>query len=152
MSAPHKPYDLHASIGFQATLSARTFEKRLEDGLKTIDLTRIQWCILLAVGSEGRRRPSQIAEFIGIDRTATSRGLRMLETNGLITRSPDHMDRRVTQVILSEAGFKALALALPIAAENNVYFSEKLSLDELGVLERLLIKLRDGETDAITNF
>lgn len=152
MTAPHKPYDLHASIGFQATLSARSFERRLEENLKTIGLSRLQWCVLLAVGAEGRHRPSQIAEFIGIDRTATSRALRSLEKDGLIERRPDRMDRRVTQVLLSETGREKLALALPIAAENNAHFSKKLSTDEIKMLGRLLVKLRAGDTGNFSNF
>jgi DNA-binding MarR family transcriptional regulator len=152
MMKTHKPYDLHASIGFQATLSARTFERRLEDGLKTIGLTRMQWCVLLAVGGENHNRPSQIAEFIGIDRTATSRALRSLEAEELIERTPDRKDRRVTQVVLTEAGHEKLDQALPIAAENNGYFSDKLNPDELASLHRLLLKLRAGEHNEISNF
>ncbi len=152
MSNSHKPYDLHASIGFQATLSARTFERRLEDGLKEIGLTRIQWCVLVAVGVEECKRPSQIAQFIGIDRTATSRALRSLDSAGFIERIPDRQDRRVTQVVLTQAGQDRLTQALPIATENNGYFSEKFDHEELETLGQLLIKLRAGEQSEISNF
>ena len=78
MTTPHKPYNLHASVGYQATLSSRVFERRLEDGLKSIAITRLQWCILVAIGLEARSTPSDISDFLGIDRTATSRALKMM--------------------------------------------------------------------------
>jgi DNA-binding MarR family transcriptional regulator len=46
----------------------------------------VGWCILLAVEEEGLKNPSEIAQFVGIDRTATSRALRQLEDEGLIAR------------------------------------------------------------------
>ena len=61
------PYRLHKSLGYQMSLTTRIQEKRLEDGLRTLGLTRIQWCILLAVGNEKLRNPSDIAAFVGID-------------------------------------------------------------------------------------
>jgi len=72
MSAENKRYDLHGSLGYQATVTARSFERRLEERLRKLGLSRLGWCILLAVGEEKLASPSDIAGFIGIDRTATS--------------------------------------------------------------------------------
>jgi DNA-binding MarR family transcriptional regulator len=152
MTTSHKPYDLHASVGFQATLSSRVFERRLEDGLKAIAVSRLQWCILVAIGINSQRRPSDIAQFLGIDRTATSRALRGMEADGLVARTPDTRDRRKTDVALTDQGREKLAQALPIASENTAYFGEKLTTHEAEVLQKLLIKLRRGEENNLSNF
>ena len=152
MTLTHKPYDLHASVGYQATLSSRVFERRLEEGLKTIGLSRLQWCMLAAIGLELRKTPSDISKFLGIDRTATSRCLRGMETENLIERTPSRDDRRKTLVSLTEIGAEKLAQALPIASENNGYFMKKLTSDEARILQTLLMKLRSGEEANLSNF
>ncbi|GFE65422.1 MarR family winged helix-turn-helix transcriptional regulator [Litoreibacter roseus] len=152
MTDQAKRYALHSSIGYHATLAARVFERRLEDGLRRVGLTRLNWCILLAVGEEALTNPSDIAGFIGIDRTATSRALRQLERDGLITRAPSTNDRRRTDVALTGEGERCLSDAIPIGRENNTHFTTKLSSDEHLLLVRLLAKMRSGETENLTNF
>lgn len=152
MTSTYKPYDLHASVGYQATLSSRVFERRLEDGLKSIGISRLQWCVLVAIGVEHRQTPSDISEFLGIDRTATSRCLRALEADKLIERTPARDDRRKTHVSLADQGARKLADALPIASENNAHFMQKLTPDEAHILQSLLIKLRSGEEKNLSNF
>ncbi len=137
-------YRLHDSLGYSLSLAARLQEKRLEDGLKTLGLTRTTWCILLAVGSEELTQPSDIASFIGIDRTATSRALRQMEAKGLIARGTGKADRRTTAVSLTDLGRNTLSKGTPFAEANNRSLAAKLSPDEVDVLRQLLSKLNEG--------
>lgn len=141
-----KTYDLHASIGYQATLFSRITERRFEAALTPLGLTRVLWTVLLAAGQEGLKMPSEIAEFVGIDRTATSRALRRLEATGLVTRKSEGPDKRARQVILTEIGRKALADANAAAAENAAHFAAKLTWYETSTLSEILTKLMTGET------
>jgi hypothetical protein len=98
MDGMRAKFGLHESLGFQITRTARTIERRVESGLRDYGLTRVGWCILLAVEEEGLKNPSEIAQFVGIDRTATSRALRQLEDDGPDRardgpRGPAHHDR-----------------------------------------------------------
>lgn len=151
MSEP-APYRLHESTLYQLTLTARLQERRLESGLKALGLSRITWCVLLAVRNEGLDRPSEIAEFIGIDRTSTSRALRQMERAGLLERRCGEGDKRTKLVVLSEAGVDRLRRATPLAEENSRHFLSKLAQGEAGVLEHLLAKLRAGEEHALERF
>jgi len=146
------PYRLHASLGYQLSLTARIQEKRLEDGLRALGLTRILWCVLLAVGHEKLRHPSAIAEFVGIDRTATSRALRQMETAGLIARKSGTGDRRTTSVTLTATGRDLLAQGTPLAQDNNARMLARLTASELADLHRLLHKVRQGDTAALPRF
>ena len=139
------PYRLHDAIGYQLTITARMQERRFETALKTLNLTRITWCVLLAAGDEGLRHPSDIAEFIGIDRTATSRALRLMEDAGLIVRGGGENDRRTTRVTLTDQGRAKLDQAAPMAQASRAKTENQLTSQELAELERLLTKLRAGD-------
>lgn len=124
-------------------------ERRLDDWLRPLGLTRITWCILLAVENEGLARPSAIADFVGIDRTATSRALRQMEEAGLITRCSASTDRRMTDVTLSDKGRELVKEGTPLAEENNRLIAEKLSGADKQQLEQLLLKMLKGEELAL---
>lgn len=152
MSTKNKRYDLHSSIGYQATLTSRVFESRLEDRLRRLGLTRLGWCILVAVGEERLTSPSDIAEFIGVDRTATSRALKMLEADALLTRTDSRDDRRRKQVRLTERGADLLSSAVVVARNNASHFASKLTETEQSTLFELIKKMRVGEDSALRNF
>ncbi len=142
-------YHLHDSLGYQISLASRLQEKRFEESLKSVGLTRIFWCVLLAVGNEGLTQPSEIADFIGIDRTATSRALRQMEERGLIRRTSGQEDKRTTLVHLTDDGVDALHHGEPCANSNNAYMAAKLTETELKEISRLLQKLSAGETTGL---
>lgn len=145
-------YRLHASLGYNLSLAARIQERRLDDPLKSLGLTRTTWCVLLAVGIEQMSQPSDIAKFIGIDRTATSRALRQMESAGLLTRKTGQGDRRTTRVTLTDLGQDLIARGTPFAAQNNAQMRAKLSDDEFKVLMALLSKLTAGEDAELSAF
>ena len=69
------------------------------------------WCVLTGVGYDGVTNPSELADYIGITRPATSRLLRTMETRGLLERSYGGNDGRMIEVRLSARGAEVLALA-----------------------------------------
>ncbi len=139
-------YDLHASLGYQLTLLSRINERKFEQHLSQLGLTRVKWCVLLAVEEQGLKNPSDIAQFVGIDRTATSRALRSLDEDSLVKRDCGTSDRRTTEVTLTELGRARLAKAITGATENARHFSEKLTWYEHSTLTEIIQKLMQGET------
>jgi len=147
-----EPYRLQSSLGYNLSLAARLQERHFEDALRTLSLTRITWCILLAVGNENLSRPSDIARFVGIDRTATSRALRQMENAGLVQREDGAEDRRTTKVSLTELGQRRIIEGTVMAMANNAAMREKLSEDEYDALLVLLLKLTKDEDTNLTTF
>lgn len=143
---------LHASLGYNLSLAARLQERRLDDALKTFGLTRTTWCILLAVGNEDLHQPSDIAAFVGIDRTATSRALRQMETAGLLTRRTGTGDKRTTEVTLTDLGHRRIGEGTPFAIQNNALMRSKLTETEHSQLLALLEKLTAGESADLKSF
>lgn len=139
------PYRLHASLGYNLSLASRLQERRLDEGLKSLGLTRTTWCVLLAVGNEALTQPSDIARFVGIDRTATSRALRQMETAELIARQSGADDKRKTHVSLTAAGRAKITEGTPMALSNNDAMRRKLTDTEYKRLMALLDKVTEGE-------
>ncbi|MEO9825158.1 MAG: MarR family transcriptional regulator [Paracoccaceae bacterium] len=145
-------YRLHASLGYNLSLAARLQERRLDEALKTLGLTRITWCVLLGVGNEGLSKPSDLASFVGIDRTATSRALRGMEADGLIERTGGDGDKRTRHVKLTPLGQDRIQAGTPFAVANNDAMATKLTEKEHRALLTLLGKLTDGEDAELSNF
>ena len=145
-------YRLHQSLGYHLSLAARLQERRLDDGLRDLGLTRTTWCILLAVSNEDLTQPSDIATFIGIDRTATSRALRSMEADGFISRHSGQGDRRTTRVELTPRGKSLIAKGTAIAVGNNGIMHSKLGDLDSRRLKALLSILIEGEDADLTNF
>ena len=138
-------YRLQDSLGYHLSIAARLQERRLDEHLRTIGLTRTSWCILLAVGNEGLSQPSDIAGFVGVDRTATSRALRQMEAQGLLARKCGTGDRRTRRVELTDTGRDRIARGTPFARDNAARLSAALTPAEEAELKRLLGKLRAAE-------
>ena len=145
------PYKLHDSLGYWLSLAARLQERRLEDRLRDLGLTRITWCILLGLANEGLTKPSELADFVGIDRTATSRALRQLEQAGLLSRSSGTGDRRTRQISLTEEGCEAVRLGTPFARTNGAVMAERLGEEDAVVLRGLLQRLVEGEETRLSH-
>lgn len=143
-------YDLHGSLGYQLTVVARLNERPFEEALKALGLTRTSWCVLLAVEVASLSRPSDIADFVGIDRTAISRALRQMEHERLISRVAGCGDARTTQVGMTDIGRDALDRAIPLARQNARNFEQRLSSGERAALVDILAKLK-GDTPAPLN-
>lgn len=148
MSSFRPRYALHDSIGYHMTLAARTFERRLEEGLRAAGLSRADWCVLLAIEEEGRRTPSAIARFLEVDRTAVSRTLRKLEASGMVTRTRGGGDGRTRRLSVTDKGRAALDAAIPAATRTQAHFNAKLTEEERAALIALLTRIRAGEPDS----
>jgi DNA-binding MarR family transcriptional regulator len=141
---PPKPYRLHESLGYHLSLAARLQERRLEERLRLVGLNRTTWCILLAIGNENLTQPSDIATFVGIDRTATSRALRGMENDGLVARASGREDRRTRRITLTDKGRRVVTKATPYARENGRLMADLLSQEDHKELLRLLNIIIDG--------
>jgi len=139
-------FSLIESLGYRISLVSRMIERVFESKLAELGITRGMWAILLAVEQEGYSKPSDIAEFVGIDRTAVSRLLRSLEERGLIRRASAVRDGRARSVTVTRRGIRVLKTATAGAHETATWYRAKLTEKELSDLDALLNKLLEGES------
>ncbi len=142
MSTMDMKYDLHSALGYQLTLAARHAERRFERALQGLGLTRITWCVALAVGGHGLDHPSDIAGYVGVDRTAVSRALRSLARDGLVVRKQGQEDGRTRLVRLTESGKERLRAANTLAIAARDRLETLLDSPERAQLRAILLKLQ----------
>lgn len=140
-----KRYSLQKGLGYRLGLLASITSRKIETYLADLGLTRLMWCVLLAIEEEGLTQPSEIADFIGINRTAASRTLRQMHERKLINRLPGRDDGRNIVVTATEKGKKALDKAIPKALVVAQDIRSKLTEEEVAVFEGLVDKMLAGE-------
>ena len=143
---------LAESLGFRLSLVSRMIERVFEQHIADLGISRAMWTVLLAVEQEEYQKPSDIAEFVGIDRTAVSRALRQLEAKGLVRRSDVEEDGRARAVTLTTSGRRVLSAATQAAHETARWYKSKLTKREQAELHALLDKLSEGEMRDIRKF
>ncbi|MDE0899924.1 MAG: MarR family transcriptional regulator [Longimicrobiales bacterium] len=73
---------------------------------------------------------TELAEFLGVTASTMSLNLKRLEEGGFIQRTRDPADRRVMNVLLTEAGLQMLELASPYDPERVAAMLAGLRPDE----------------------
>ena len=111
-------YDLKASFGYQLSRAARAVERGFEIELRALDLTRLQWSLLLAVGQDGVRSPSDLGTHYALDRAVVSRGVSRLCELGYLDSTAPAEDGRARVLDVTEAGRAAMEAGIEAARRN----------------------------------
>ncbi|MDU9007156.1 MarR family winged helix-turn-helix transcriptional regulator [Sedimentitalea todarodis] len=137
-----KDQSIHQSLGYWTSLTARTMEAEFNKRLAHFGITRVAWVVLGAIHFDEKSSPSELAEFLSIDRAAITRLLDKLEQQGLIIRCRTDEDRRSVSLLLTPKGE---ALSVEIARESkavNAQFSDGLTPEEveqyIGTVKKIL--------------
>lgn len=112
------------------------------------DITQGRFGVLMALWGncqrEGRETPlgpAEIAERTGVTRATVTGLVDTLERAGLVARTPNSDDRRMTSVALTRAGESVLAKLLPEHFRQMAWLMGTLSESERRTLVQLLAKV-----------
>lgn len=92
------------SVGYLTKRIFQTTLKGLEPAFAGEDISYLQWSALISVWYGSGQTCRALAHEIGHDKGATTRLLDGLEERGLLVRDRDTGDRRVINLVLTEAG------------------------------------------------
>jgi DNA-binding MarR family transcriptional regulator len=123
--------DLPARLRLAITRSARRLRQEADAGLSP-SLT----AALATVERHGPLTPSRLAELESIQRPTATRLVARLEEDGLISRTGDPDDRRVSHVEITREG---RALLKRLRSRKNAYLAQRLRRlddEELATIER----------------
>ncbi len=109
-----------------------------------LDITPVQLCVLAAVGRQGGRDQSAIAEEIGADRATLASVAARLEGGGLIRRTVSRTDQRQKLLFLTAKGKSILAKMQKPLANANERTMAPLDPAERELFLSLLAILVDG--------
>ena len=133
------------SFGFRLWHVKHAFVRRLEAALLPLGLTHMQYMMLRAADylAQAGEQPTQarMAEGTGTDRMMVSKVLRLLEAKGLVVRPVHPDDARAHHVVLTEAGRRMVARAIPVAMQTQAEFFGRLGPDRAAALGAILDEL-----------
>ena len=101
--------------------------------LKSVGLEGTQFTLLAALKGKPGINMSELATFLGMDRTTLPRSLKLIEKQGLVNIQVGQ-DRRQKVLFLSPAGQKKFEEAFPIWREAQQMVIQKLGMDFSGSL------------------
>lgn len=111
-------YHLHNSFTFWITRLASAMRDQFNQALSEYDVTWPQWMILNVLHHGLAITPAQIADNIGIDRSAVTRLVDRLEKKNMVKRSFDGLDRRSIQILMTVEG-RRLVVDINAAAKRH---------------------------------
>ena len=94
--------------------AARTLARRFDAAFAPLGISHGQYSLMMSLNRPEPPRLGETAAFLAMDRTTLTANLKPLERLGYVEIIPDKEDRRSRRLILTEAGRKLLAAAVPI--------------------------------------
>ena len=111
-------YHLHNSFTFWIARLASVMRDQFNQALSEHDVTWPQWMILNVLHHGLAITPAQIADNIGVDRSAVTRLVDRLEKKHMVERSFDGLDRRSIQILMTAEG-RRLVVDINAAAKRH---------------------------------
>jgi DNA-binding MarR family transcriptional regulator len=112
-------------------------QKRFDDHGVTV----AQWPILYGLHQGICESPAELAEYLGLYRSAITRLLDRLEKKGLVTRENSPSDRRSLKIVLTEKGRNLVPKLAEISRETNNQVLAGLTCTEIAEVDRILKKI-----------
>ena len=107
-------------------MATRAVTQLYDDALRPSGLRVTQFSVLAALARVGEASVGELADSLAIDQSTLTRGIALLERDGLAERVP-HPDARVKQLRLTARGRAALERARPLWEK-----AQQIVLRELG--------------------
>jgi DNA-binding MarR family transcriptional regulator len=127
---------------FQILNAARELQGRLESSLDELDLSPGKAGVLKTLARAGKPVPlSELAECNKCVRSNVTQLVDRLEADGLVRRTNDPDDRRVTLASLTDKGRKSYILAQGVVDQHEQEILSVLSPKEAAALVRVLREL-----------
>ncbi|HEV8195013.1 MAG TPA: MarR family transcriptional regulator [Gemmatimonadales bacterium] len=134
--------DTGVPLIFQILNAARELQGRLESSLDELDLSPGKAGVLKTLARAGKPVPlSELAECNKCVRSNVTQLVDRLEADGLVRRTDDPDDRRVTLASLTDKGRKAYVLAQRVVDQHEQEILNVLSPKEAAALVKVLREL-----------
>ncbi|MCF8534181.1 MAG: MarR family transcriptional regulator [Reyranella sp.] len=102
--------------------------------MRPLDLTSGQFSLLMSLNRSSPPSVGPVAALLAMDRTTVTANLKPLERRGLVETAVDPDDRRGRLLILTRAGRKLLAAALPVWKRTHAEVDRLLAPADADVL------------------
>src|SRR5262249_2431801 len=96
--------EINAMLGFQVIRLCRAHRRQMEEALNHLGLHLGQELLLLQLAQEDGASQTRLAEVMEVDISTIGKAVQRMERAGLVQRSPDADDTRISRVYLTEQG------------------------------------------------
>ena len=127
---------------FNIRAASRLITQQFDDILKPSGLQITQFSVLVGVGLEGNPTINQLAKTLVMDRTTLTRGLKPLESMGLLKIKKGE-DKRTSTVELTSKGVVAINKTTPFWKKARDSAAEKFGEKFLKALNKELTSFRE---------
>mgnify|MGYP000397716962 CR=1 FL=1 len=124
-------FHLHNSYTFWISRLASLMQEQFNQQLQESGITWPQWMVLNVLHHDLAQTPAQIAENIGVDRSAITRLVDRLEKKGLVERQHDGLDRRSIKVLMKLNGKRLMDQVNEAARQHQERFLSELPPEAL---------------------
>lgn len=117
-----------------AQRAARALARRFDDAMRPLGLRSGQYSLLMSLNRPEPPALGAVAQLLAMDRTTLTAALKPLERDGLVEVIVGPEDRRGRLLVLTDAGRKRLAAAVPIWRDTHAAIEAELPVidfDEL---------------------
>lgn len=128
-------------VGLTLTSAAKAVSRAFDEALAGAGGTLPTWLVLLAVATRQAANQRELAASIGIHGATLTHHLNAMETDGLLTRQRDSMNRRVHVVELTEQGRAAFDRLRAVAVAFDQQLRTDVTDEDVAQLHRLLHRL-----------
>lgn len=115
------------------------YVNKMRLAMRRIGLNVPTWRTLAILFNYGPMTITQVAQFTVIERTALTRVVQAMETNGLVQRTESKADRRSSNLRITAKGRAKYAEALSIAEQVYAAATQGIDPDQIQKSMRLLI-------------
>lgn len=127
---------------FAAQQAARRLARRFDKAFLAEGITNQQFSLMMALSGPKPPKLTQLAPFLGMDRTTLTAALAKLERRGLARSTPDETDKRTRRSVLTEEGRAVLARAAPIWKREHAALESELAGIDAKALRHSLTAIR----------
>lgn len=136
--------ELLSNPAFQITEAARLYRQNFDRKAKALGLDRSQWWLISFLVYFENSTQQELAEVMDIGKAGLGKLVDRLETQGLVQRMPDAVDRRLNRVRLTPKA-RPLANEMRRISEATVASSiATLTATELASLHKILNKIKQA--------
>jgi DNA-binding MarR family transcriptional regulator len=132
------------STGYLVRKTFRAFTRSLEQRLAPHDVSLSMWFFLRLLWEQDGLTQKELGDELGLTQATTAAAMDVMEKRRLIERRRNSVDRRKTNIFLTNSGRELRAVLLPYAAEVNKAALARVTAAELSQLLELLRRINSS--------
>ena len=134
-------FAISQSLGYLVNRAARIMAHELAERIRPSGVAIGQWAILLILWARDGTTQAELARKVAIEAPTVVRTIDRMVRDGLVKRTTDPADARLSRIYLTDRGRALRDVLVPQAVAVNSDVLARLSPEEGADLRRLLAKL-----------